>query len=139
MTKSSRERIEKYRRELEHEDDELPRTPEEARERGDWLFIFEAARKTHIDNVGTDDGVLMFERKETEREYLAKMKHVSGDFNRWITKFEDQVETRETIGLELDEDAKIFYFMNNLNDNIFRESKAAFMNLSTRRLYPDNY
>lgn len=139
MTKSSRERIEKYRRELEHEDDELPRTLEEARERGDWLFIFEAARKTHIDNVGTDDGVLMFERKETEREYLAKMKHVSGDFNRWITKFEDQVETCETIGLELDEDAKIFYFMNNLNDNIFRESKAAFMNLSTRRLYPNNY
>ncbi len=139
MTKSSRERIEKFRRELEDEGDEGTRTLEEARERGDWLFIFEAARKTHIDNVGTDDGVLMFQRRDTEREYLAKMKHVSGDFNRWITKFEDQVETCETIGLELDEDAKIFYFMNNLNDEIFRESKAAFMNLSTRRLYPDNY
>ena len=66
------------------------------------------------------------------------MKHVSGDFNRWITKFKDQVETCETIGLELDEDAKIFHFMNNLNDTIFRESKAAFMNLSTRALYPNN-
>ena len=51
----------------------------------------------------------MFQRRDTEREYLAKMKHVSGDFNRWITKFEDQVETCETIGLELDEDAKILF------------------------------
>ena len=37
MTKSSRERIEKFRRELEDEDDEGTRTLEEARERGDWL------------------------------------------------------------------------------------------------------
>ena len=81
----------------------------------------------------------MCERKEMEIEYLSKMKHVSGDFNRWITKFEDQVETCETIGLELDEDAKLFHFMNSLNDTIFRESKAAFVNLSTRALYPNNY
>ena len=67
------------------------------------------------------------------------MKHVSGYFNRWITMFEDQVETCAANGLELEEDAKIFHFMNNLNDTIFRESKATFMNLSTRALYPNNY
>ena len=67
------------------------------------------------------------------------MKHVSGDFNRWITRFEDQIETCETIGVELSEEAKILYFMNNLNDSIFGDVKANFMDLSTRALFPQTY
>ena len=64
------------------------------------------------------------------------MKHVSGDFNRWITRFEDQIETCETIGVELSEGAKILYFMNNLKDSTFGDVKANFMDLSTRALFP---
>ena len=43
--------------------------------------------------------------------FLAKMKHVSGDFNRWITRFEDQMETCETVGVALSDEAKIHYFV----------------------------
>ena len=51
-----------------------------------------------------------------------------GDFNLWITRFEDQMEFCETIGLELPEEAKVLYFMNNLNDNnIFGDAKANFI------------
>ena len=43
MTKASRERIEKYQVNPDNvENDEESQNLEEARERGDWLFIFEA-------------------------------------------------------------------------------------------------
>ena len=64
------------------------------------------------------------------------MKNVSGDFNRWITRFEDQVETCETVGVALSDEAKIHHFTDNLNDTIFGEIKASFMNLSMRALFP---
>ena len=100
---------------MENEDES--QNLEEARERGDWLFIFDAARETHMFQGATTDRVLLYEKQEQEKDYLSKMKHVSGDFNRWITRFEDQIETCETIGVELSEEAKILYFMNNLNDS----------------------
>ena len=108
MTKASRKRIEKYQVNPDNvENDEESQNLEEARERGDWLFIFEAARETHMFQGATTDRVLLYEKQEQERDYLSKMKHVSGDFNRWITRFEDQIETCETIGVELSEEAKI--------------------------------
>ena len=42
------------------------------------------------------------------------MKPVSGDFNKWITRFEDQAETCATVGAVLTDEAKIHYFMTNL-------------------------
>ena len=138
MTRASRDRIEKFIKQ-EVEDEDEPRTLEEAREQGDWLFVFQAARETHMFQGITEDRVLMYEKQEQEREYLARMKHVSGDLNRWITRFEDQVETCETIGAVITEEAKILYFMNNLNDTIFSHVKANFADLSTRALFPHTY
>ena len=89
--------------------------------------------------VVTYDRVLMYEKQEQEKEYISKMKHTAGDFNRWITRFEDQIETCETIGVELSDDAKILYFTNNLNDTIFGDVKANLMDLSTRALFPHKY
>ena len=139
MTKTSRERIEKFRREPQGEDDEDALTLDEARERGDWLFIFYAARETHIFQGVGEDRILLYEKQEQEKEHLSKMKHVSGDFNRWITRFDDQIETCETIGIDLTEEAKILYFMTNLNDSIFGGVKANFLDLSTRALFPNTY
>ena len=91
MTKASREKIEKYHKEPpepvegEEEEDEGPLTLEEAREVGDWLFIFEAARETHMFQGVTNDRVLMYEKQEQEKEYLSKMKHTAGDFNARMT------------------------------------------------------
>ena len=96
MTKSSRDKVEKYMlplNEVVEVDD--TKNVKEARENGDWLFIFKAARETHLYQGVVDDPVLVYERQEQEKEYLSKMKHVAGDFNRWITRFEDQVETCE--------------------------------------------
>ena len=79
MTKASRERIEKYQVNPDNvENDEESQNLEEARERGDWLFIFEAVRETHMFQGATTDRVLLYEKQEQEK--------VSGDFNRWITR-----------------------------------------------------
>ena len=60
MTRSSREKIEKYTAPLEGaEEDENTLNLEEARIRGDWLFIFQAARETHLFQGATDDPVLI--------------------------------------------------------------------------------
>ena len=86
-----------------------------------------------------NDRVLMYEKQEQEKDYFSKLKHITGDFNRWITRFEDQMETCETIGVELSEEAKILYFMNNLNDSIFGDVKSNFMDLNTCALFPQTY
>ena len=153
LTKASLDKIEKYVKPAVEEPaqavaegvpapvpaPEPIRTLEEARQRGDWLFIFEAARATHLDAGAEDDLVLRFEKRKQEEDYLSKLKHTQGDFNRWITKFEDQVKVCENIGVVLTEEAKVFYFMNNLNDTIFGTVKANFMELSTRVLFPESY
>ena len=58
MTKTSRERIEKYEKNPDEvENEEETQNLEEARERGAWLFIFEAARETHMFQGITTDRV----------------------------------------------------------------------------------
>ena len=79
---------------------------------------------------------MVYQRQEQEKEFLAKMKHVSGDFNRWITRFKDQMRTCETIGVTLSDEGKVHFFTDNLNDTICGEIKARFMNLSTIALFP---
>ena len=44
------------------------RTLEMARQRGDWLFIFEAARATHLDTGDEEDLVLRFEKRKQEED-----------------------------------------------------------------------
>ena len=136
MTKASRDKIEKYSFPIEHMEDE---EETQTLERGDWLFIFEAARETHLMPGIADDPVLINERQVLEKETLSRLKRTHGDFNKWITLFEDQIFTCETVGVELSEDAKVLYFMNNLNDTIFGDIKTDYMNLSTRALFPRNY
>ena len=105
MTKTSRDKIEKYMKSIETaEEEEETQTLEEARERGDWLFISEAARETHLMSGIVDyDPVLLYERQEQEKEHLAKMKmkHTHGDFNAWITRFEDQITICEQYVLKV--------------------------------------
>ena len=56
-----------------------------------------------------------------------------------ITKFEDQMEICETIGVELSKETKVLYFMKNLNGSIFGDAKANFTDLTTRALFPQTY
>ena len=72
MAKSSRDKVEKYQlplREIEEADDTV--SVREARENGDWLLIFKAARETHLNQGTMEDPVLVYQRQEQEKEFLA--------------------------------------------------------------------
>ena len=59
MTRASREKIEKYTAPIGGaEEEENTMNLEEARENGDWLFIFLAARETHLFQGIADDPVM---------------------------------------------------------------------------------
>ena len=47
--------------------------------------MFEAVRAIHLDAGAEDDLVILLEKRKQEEDYLSRLKHVSGDFNRWIT------------------------------------------------------
>ena len=50
-----------------------------AREIGDWLFVFEAARETHMFQGAADDRVLMFVKQRTgERIFIEDETHLRG-------------------------------------------------------------
>ena len=80
-----------------------------------------------MDARAEDDLSLHFEKGKQEGDHLPTLKHVSEDFNRWITPFEDQVKACETVGVVPTKEAKIFYF------------KASFMELSMRISFSDTY
>ena len=63
-----------------------------------------------MDAGDEEDLVLRFEKRKQEEDYLSKLKHVSGDCNRWITRFEDQVKVCETIGVVLTEEDHILFY-----------------------------
>ena len=80
LTKASLDKIEKYVKPVAEEPEGAPApeprpvtTLEEARQRGDWLFIFEAARETHLDMGAEDDLVLRFEKRKQEEDYLSNV------------------------------------------------------------------
>ena len=141
MTKTSRDRIEKHRRDPMGEDGEDATTLDEARERTRQMnfhlpcgqgdpSVSGCSQRPHPD---------VREARAGEKLQLSKMKHESGDFNRWITKFNNQITACETIGVELTEEAQILYLIMNLNDAIFGGIKANFLDLSTRALFPNTY
>ena len=59
------------------EDEENTLNLKEAFEQSDGLFIFLAARETHLFQGAADDPVLIYERCEQVKDYLSKMKHIS--------------------------------------------------------------
>ena len=105
--------------ELTPEPPEQVRTSAEARQRGDWLFMFEAARATHLDAGAEDDLVLSFENRKQDGDYLSRLKHVSGDFNRWITRFGSS--------------------QSSILRAVFGTVEANYMELSTRSLFLGTY
>ena len=94
LTKAFLDKIEKYVKpevagpaaavaevKLAPEPPELVRTLEEAKQRGDWLFIFEAARATHLDAGAEDDLVLRFEKRKQEEDYLANVNFLKSNYS----------------------------------------------------------
>ncbi len=63
----------------------------EAYEKYDWLFVFEAAMVTHLHADCTVDDTTILERQEKAITKLKDMKHEQGSIQVWLQNFDDAI------------------------------------------------
>ncbi len=73
-------------------------TTEEAYEKYDWLFVFEAAMVTHLHADCKVDDITILEHQEKAIAKLKNMKHKQGSIQVRLQKFDDVIKECETMG-----------------------------------------
>jgi hypothetical protein len=94
-------------------------TIEEAYEKYDWLFIFEAAMVTHLHADCTVDETMVLEHQEKAINKLKSLKHEQGLIQVWLQKFDDAIKECEMMGATVTDEMKRIHLMNNINEKIF--------------------
>ena len=112
---------------------------EEAYQKYDWLFVFEAAMVTHLHADSSIDGTAILERQELAQEKLKSLKHEGGSIQAWLQRFDDAVEECETMGATITDETKRIYLMRNLNEKIFEQTLVLWRGVLTRKTFPDKY
>jgi hypothetical protein len=112
---------------------------EEAYQKYDWLFVFEAAMVTHLHADSSVDGTAILERQELAQEKLKSTKHEGGSLQAWLQRFDDAVEECETMGAMITDETKPIYLMRNLNEKIFEQTLVFWRGVLTRKTFPDTY
>jgi hypothetical protein len=114
-------------------------TIEEAYEKYDWLFVFEATMVTHMHADFTVDERTILERQEKAINKLKNMKHEQGSIQVWLQKFDDAIEECETMGATVIDEMKRIYLMKNLNEKIFEQTLVLWRGVLMRKSFPDKY
>jgi len=114
-------------------------TIDEAYEKYDWLFIFEAAMVTHMHADCTVDETTILERQEKAITKLKNMKHEQGSIQVWLQKFDDAIEECETMGATVTDEMKRIYLMKNVNEKIFEQTLVLWRGVLTRKSFPAKY
>jgi hypothetical protein len=112
---------------------------EEAYVKQDWLFVFEAAIATHLQVDVAVDETTILQRQDMQLEKLKKMKHENGSLEKWIMKFEDQIDVCQALGCTINDRTKRLYFMENLNQKIFEQMLMLWKSTLTRSSFPQTY
>jgi len=141
MTEDSRQRIFQWKRtEKKYPNDpQYPLTAdcmEQAYELQDWLLVFEIAMVTHLHVVQAVDETVMLQSQEMQ---FKKLKHESGSLEKWLIKFEDQLEVCDVLGCEVTDHTKRLYLMENLNAKIFEQTLLLWKSTLTRSSFPTTF
>ena len=105
---------------------------EEARELGDFLFLFEAAEATHLSINVYDDESFNEQNRHDQEQKLRRMKHVAGDFQAWEMDWMDQLRHCQNIQCEFSEATMKNIFMGCINNRIFATTISHWKDLSMR-------
>lgn len=135
MDRLSQERVTAHAEEREGEQYTMHR----ARAAGDWLFLFVAARATHVVRSQGVDGVSSELRHAQEEKTLREIKHTTGSFHMWLRSFRDQLSTCELIEMPLSEDKKKTIFMANIHRVLFSHTLTLWGSYVTRQQFPDDF
>jgi uncharacterized protein YifE (UPF0438 family) len=114
-------------------------TIEEAYEKYDWLFIFEAAMVLHLHADFTVDKANILECQEKAINKLKSLKHEQGLIQVWLKKFDDAIEECETLGATVTDEMKRIYLMKNINEKLFEQTLVLWQGVITRMSFPDRY
>jgi hypothetical protein len=112
---------------------------EEAYEKYDWLFVFEAALVTHMHADCNVDETTILERQEKTIKKLKNLKHEQGSIQVWLQKFDDAIKECETMGATVTDEMKRIYLMKNINEKIFELTLVLWQGVLTRKSFPDKY
>ena len=112
---------------------------EQAYELQDWLLVFEIAMVTHLHVDQAVDETAMLQRQEMQLEKLKKLKHESGSLEKWLMKFEDQLEVCDALGCKVTDHTKRLYLMENLNTKIFEQTLLLWKSTLTRSSFPTTF
>ena len=147
MMPESRKQVEKWVRPVDDEvhivGDEkrewIADNMKEAHEIGDWLFIFEAAQKTHLLRPMPKHDTGIQARRDALTDRLRSIKHESGSFERWIERFEDFYSICETAGCVIEDSKRRNFFMDGLNPKIFSSLLVDWKKTVGRPDFPEEY
>ena len=114
-------------------------TLDQAYEKGDWLFLFEAVQKTHLVRPLPKEDTAVRARQNLMVENLKKIKHTSGSFERWLQKFEDYQLICETAGCVIEDVDMRNYLMDALNPKIFARLLTEWRKTVGRPTFADTY
>jgi hypothetical protein len=76
---------------------------------------------THLHVDQAVDDTTMLQRQEIQLEKLKKLKHESGSLEKWLLKFEDQLEVCDALGCKVTDHTKRLYIMENLNSRFLNK------------------
>jgi hypothetical protein len=144
MSVDSRQRVLKWKRAIPTD----PADPfakltadnmEEAYEKQDWLFVFEAAMATHLQVDAAVDATAELQRQEKQMEKLKNTKHEFGSLEKWIMRYEDQLDICDALQCNVSDMMKRLYFMENLNPKNFEQTLIEWKSTFTRASFPKTY
>jgi hypothetical protein len=96
-------------------------TYEEAESDSDWVFIFKAAKATHVKRMGHLDEIALLQIQKMQEGELRKVKQIAGmSFDKHIQNFRDALDAVSSTGLELAEAEKKLYFMGSIDTHLFK-------------------
>lgn len=145
MSVDSRRMVEGWKRpepidEDDEEKDLIADNLDEMYKKGDYLFLFEAAQATHLQVGSSTEETVITKITKIEEGKLMSMKHISGTYDRWLARFDDQLSVCESVGCEISDVEKRVYFMDNLNRKIFDKTLVQWDVIATRAAaFPKTY
>ena len=105
----------------------------------DWLFMFEAAMVTHLQVDVAVDETSVLQRQEKQLEKLKATKHDFGSLEKWIIRFEDQLDICDALQCNVTDSKKRLHFMENLNPKNFEQTILMWKSTLTRASFPKMY
>jgi hypothetical protein len=111
MSVDSRQRVLKWKRAIPTDPTDplahlIADNMEDAYEKQDWLFVFEAAMATHLQVDAAVDDTAELQQQEKQMVKIKSTKHEYGSLEKWIMRFKDQLDICDVLQCNVSDKTK---------------------------------